>query len=115
MSATFTISVTKVYTATEGGLTDVVKKADWIMRGEQDGSRFELPQTTDMNAADPEAFVAFGSLGEENVIAWIEGACQNIDGIKAHIQFVLDRECAKAALSSPSMPWAPVPDATPAP
>lgn len=114
MSATFTITVNKVYTATEGSLANVVKKADWTLRGEQEGKTFELPQTTDMNAADPNDFVAFENLSELNVATWIEGACENMDSIKAHIQFVLDKECAKAALASPNMPWAPAPEA-PAP
>lgn len=114
MSATFTITVNKVYTATEDNLANVVKKAEWTLHGEQEGKTFELPQTTDLSAADPEQFVAFDNLSEANVIAWIESACQSMDSIKAHIQFVLDKECAKAALESPAMPWAPAPEA-PAP
>ena len=115
MAATFTIKVNKVYTATEGGLTNVVKKAEWTLIGEQDNQRFELPQTTDMHDADPQDFVAFDNLTEANVAAWIEGACDNMEGIKAHIQFVLDKECAKAALASPAMPWAPAAPEAPAP
>ena len=114
MSATFTITVNKVYTATEGNLANVVKKADWTMTGTQDEQNFALPQTTDLAAADPGNFVAFDSLSQENVIAWIESAAaQNIEAIKAHIQFVLDKECAKAALAGPAMPWAPPPAPAP--
>lgn len=114
MPATFAITVNRVFTATEGNLTNVVKKAEWTLTGTQAGQTFALPQTTDMNAADPQDFVSFDNLTEANVVAWIEGACENMEAIEAHIQFVLDRECAKAALATPAMPWAPAPEPAPA-
>jgi hypothetical protein len=113
MPANFTITVNRVFTETEGNLTNVVKKAEWTLTGTQEGQTFSLPQTTDMNSADPNDFVSFENLTEANVIAWIEGACPSMDAIEAHIQLVLDRECAKAALESPALPWAPEPQAEP--
>ena len=110
MSITFTTKINRVFTATEGDLVNVVKKVEWTLVGEQDGSRFELPQTVDLGSPDPTNFAPFASLSEADVAAWVESSFANMDGVKAHIQFVLDKECAKAALESPAMPWAPAPD-----
>lgn len=103
---TFTIKVNKVYTADENNLTNVVKKVDWTLRGEKNGTSFELPQTTDVVDPTPENFVEFSSLTEANVIAWIESDEEKLAPVKAHIQYVLDKEFAKAALATPAMPWA---------
>jgi hypothetical protein len=108
MSATFTIKINGIRTATVNGLENTVKQVDWTLVGEEANVKFELPQTTDL--ADPESanFVPLASLTETAVIAWVEATATNVDAIKAHIQFVLDKEVAKVALASTAMPWAPV-------
>jgi len=118
MSATFTIKINGIRTATVNGLENTVKQVDWTMVGEESGVSFELPQTT--NLEDPESanFVPLANLTEAEVAAWVEATATNLDGVKAHIQFVLDKEVAKAALASTPMPWAPVvetPEPTPTP
>ena len=42
-----------------------------------------------------------------------ESKAEMLAPIKAHIQMVLDKESAKAALSTPDMPWAPPPAPAP--
>lgn len=118
MSATFTTKINGIRTATVNGLENVVKQVDWTLVGEQAGQKFELPQT--ITLADPESanFVPLANLTEAAVIAWVEVSAPNIDGVKAHIQFVLDKEVAKSTLTSTAMPWAPVvetPEPTPSP
>ena len=115
MSATFTIKVNRVFTKNEGDLQNVVKKVEWTLSGEQDGQKFDLPQTSDVDSPTPESFVQYDSLTEANVIAWIESKPEMLAPIKAHIQMVLDKESAKAALSTPDMPWAPPSAPMPAP
>jgi len=107
-TATFTIKINGIRTATVNGLENTVKQVDWTMVGEESGVSFELPQTT--NLEDPESanFVPLANLTEAEGAAWVEATATNLDGVKAHIQFVLDREVAKAALASTPMPWAPV-------
>ena len=115
-TATFTIKVNAIRAATVNGLENTVKQVDWTLVGEEAGQKFELPQT--ITLADPESanFVPLANLTEAAVIAWIEAAETRLPGIKAHIQFVLDKEVAKAGLTSTSMPWAPVePTPEPAP
>lgn len=112
-TATFTTKINAIRTATVNGLENTVKQVDWTMVGEEAGLTFELPQTIDL--ADPESanFVPLASLTETAVIAWVEATVANVDAVKAHIQFVLDKEVAKAALASTAMPWAPVVTPTP--
>ena len=106
-TATFTIKVNGIRTATVNNRTNVVKQVDWTLIGEEASQKFELPQTTTLSDPDGQPFIELANLTEANVIAWIEATDTRIPGIKAHIQYVLDREVAKSALESTSMPWAP--------
>lgn len=118
MSATFTIKINGIRTATVNGLENTVKQVDWTMVGEEAGVSFELPQTTNLEDPDSANFVQLSSLTEAAVAAWVEATATNVDGIKAHIQFVLDKEVAKQSLASTPMPWAPVvetPEPAPSP
>jgi hypothetical protein len=109
MSAIFTIKIRAIRTATVGSHTNVVKQVDWTMIGEQSGQRFELPQTTTLADPDSQAFIELANLTEANVIAWIEATeAERVTGIKAHIQFVLDKLVAESVLTVTEMPWAPV-------
>lgn len=96
------------------GLTDVVKEIHWTMQGELEGATFELPQTTVL--ADPEAgsFIAFADLTEETLKTWSENTeTERIPSIKAHIDFVLEREAKSKQLSDKTLPWVPaVPEPT---
>lgn len=114
MPATFEIKVTAIRTATVDGLENVIRKAEWVMKGTEEGQTFELPQTTDMGPADAQNFTPLAEVTEAAVIAWIEAADERIPAIKAHIQYVLDKEVAKAALTNSPMPWAPAPEPAPA-
>lgn len=109
MPATFTTTINSARTASEGGLTQVVKQVEFTVTGSQDGQSFALPQSVSLGAAEATSFTPFAQLTESQVVAWVESAFENMDAVKAHIQIVLDRECAKAALTSETPPWAPPP------
>lgn len=108
MSATFTIKINGIRTTTVGERTNVVKQVDWTMVGEEAGVSFELPQNTTLADPDGQPFIELANLTEAEVATWVEATATNIDGVKAHIQSVLDKEVAKNALTSTPMPWAPV-------
>jgi hypothetical protein len=114
-TATFTIKINGLRTTTVGDRTNVVKQVDWTLVGEESGQKFELPQTTTLADPDGQPFVELANLTEAEVAAWIEATETRLPGIKAHIQFVLDKEVAKTALASTPMPWAPVVEAPAAP
>jgi hypothetical protein len=117
-TATFTIKINGIRTATIGGRTGVVKQVDWTLVGEESGQKFELPQTTTLADPDGQPFIELASLTEAEVAAWVEATDTRMPSIKSHIQMVLDKEVAKTALASTPMPWAPVvetPLTTPAP
>jgi hypothetical protein len=107
-TATFTIKPTGIRTATVGNRTNVVKQVEWTMVGEEAEQKFELPQTTTLEDPNGQEFIELANLTEANVVAWIQATDTRIPGIKAHIQFVLDKEVAKSALATTAMPWAPV-------
>lgn len=110
-TADFSFKVTGLSTITLGDKLNVVKQVDWILVGTEAGQTFELPQTTQL--PDPsDSFTPLDKLTEKEVIAWIESNETRLAGIKAHIQFVLDKEVAKASLVKAVMPWAPVPEET---
>ena len=115
-TATFTIKVNGIRTATVNGLENTVKQVDWTLTGEEAGQTFALPQTSTLADPSSEGFVPLANLTEAAVIAWIEDTETHLSSVKSHIQTVLDKEVAKAALASTSMPWAPVVEApTPTP
>jgi len=115
MSATFTYKINAIRTATIGDKTDVVKQVEWTMIGTQEGQTFELPQTTTLPDPDGQPFVPLIELTEAEVITWIENNDTRIDAIKAHIQYVLDKEVQKVTFVTAQMPWAPVEPTIPAP
>jgi hypothetical protein len=109
MSAVLTIKIRAIRTTTVGSHANVVKQVEWTMIGEQSGQRFELPQTTTLADPDGQPFIELTNLTEANVINWIETAdAERVTGIKAHIQYVLDKLVAESALTVTAMPWAPV-------
>lgn len=107
---TFTIKITGIRTTTVGDKSDVVKQVEWTMVGTEAGQTFELPQVTELPDPEDQSFIPLPQLTEAEVVAWIEANDTRIDSIKAHIQFVLDREVSKAALNTAAMPWAPTPE-----
>lgn len=118
-TAAFTIKINGLRTATVNGLENTVKQVDWSLVGTESGQTFELPQTTSLGDPATEGFVPLANLTETAVAAWVEATDTRLNSIKAHIQFVLEKEVAKAALTNAAMPWAPVveepaaPSATP--
>jgi len=114
-TAEFTTIITGIRTGTVGELVDVVKKVEFTVRGSLQGQTFELPQSCDLTEPEAAAFKPLDQVTEADVVTWVEENFDNWDGVKSHIQYVLDREAAKAALESKPLPWAPAPEPTPEP
>lgn len=106
MSATFETRINAIRTGTAGELTDVIKRVDFTVKGTEQGQSFELPQSIELADPDPQQFIQLANVTEANVISWVEENFANMDGVKAHIQYVLDREVVKAALEDKPLPWA---------
>lgn len=113
MSATFTTRVSGLRTATVAGLPDVIRQVDFIIVGTQDAQTFELPATTDLHEPDPGNFKQLADVTEADVAGWVDGAFVHLEGVRAHIQMVLDGMCARAVCEEKPLPWAPVPEADP--
>lgn len=113
-TATFTVTVTGLRTQTINGIENTVKQVEWTLKGSEAGQTFELPQTTEVPDPQSDGFIPLANLTEAQVIAWIETHDTRIPAIQAHIQLVLDKQVAQAALSTAVMPWAPVAE-TPVP
>ena len=110
--ATFTITINGIKTATVNGITDAVKQVDWTLKGELEGQTFELPQSTIIPDPVEAGFIPLASLTPENITAWIEANEDRMDAIKAHIQYVLDRQVVAATLVAAPLPWVPVVEET---
>lgn len=109
MAATFTTKVTGVRVHDLGNLTKVVKQIEFVVSGTEAGQTFELPQSLTVPDADATSFVPFEQLTEAQLITWIDAHFENMPSVQAHIQTVLDKEVAKAALTQQALPWAPPP------
>ena len=104
-TSTFTINITSIKKTTVNGIENVVKQVDWTMVGSAEGQQFDLPQTTVLGDPDTENFIKLDAVTPEAVIGWIESTDTRLDAIKAHIQIVLDRQVASAALTTTHLPW----------
>jgi hypothetical protein len=116
MAITYTYKVHGARVASENGLTDVVKEMDITVTGTEGTATFSLPTTVKLDAPEAETFVAFSSLTEDAMIAWISSTSM-LENIKQHIGLVIAKELEKAALTSKTLPWAPTsaaPETTPA-
>ena len=114
-TAAFTITVTGIRTMTVGELTNVVKQVEWTLNGTQEGQSFELPQKTVIADPSPEAFIPLAQVTAANVETWIEENGGNLNYIKSHIQFVLDKMVAEASMQVTPIPWVPAPEPEPEP
>ncbi len=112
---TFTVTITAARTKSEGGLSDILTAVEWNMRGTIDDSSFDLPGKTTMGPVDPENFTPYSQLTQQQVLDWVtaiedaEGG--KFPGMRAHIDMVVTRMAAEAALTSQPLPWAPAPEA----
>jgi hypothetical protein len=114
MSATFEITINSVRTADINGMSDVVKQVSFDVRGSQQDQHFNLPQNVELSDPDSVAFKPFSELTPADVVAWVEANFSQMDSVKAHIQYVLDRQVAEVSLQAKPLPWAePTPTPTP--
>lgn len=109
MAIVYSYKINAARVVAQDGLTDVVKEVEVTVTGTDGAAKFDLPTTVKLGAADPENFTGFSSLTEEQLILWIEND-PSLDGVKAHIAFVVAKEVEKLASESKPLPWAPVPD-----
>ena len=112
-TASFAMKVYALHTTTVDGMDGVIKRVDWTMIGSEEGQTFELPQTTDLNNPQPDLFIPLHQVEKENVVQWLEANDTRIPSIKLHIQMVLDKEVARAALTPARLPWLESSQATP--
>lgn len=108
MSATFETKINAIRTATVGELTNVVKRVEFTVKGTEEGQSFELPQSVDLSDPQTEGFISLAEITEANVVAWVEENFEIMPVVKSHIQSVLTKEVAKAALVTTPLPWVPV-------
>lgn len=110
MSANFEIKVLRLFTTDIGDLKNVIKKVEFSVKGIDQDQSFELPKYCDLTEPESTSFKQFEELTENDVIVWIEENFEELDSVKAHIQYVLDAEVAKAALTQKNAPWNTVED-----
>ena len=119
MAIVYSYKINAARVVAQDGLTDVIKEVEVTVTGTDGAARFDLPTTIKFGAADPSSFTAFGDLTEEQILAWLDipptpGMPTTLEGVKAHIAFVVAKEVEKLASESKPLPWAPAPE-TPAP
>lgn len=108
MSATFKITINSIRTTEING-NNVVKQVSFDVQGSQEGQQFSLPQTVELSDPDSATFKPLSELTEADVITWVEVNFLQMDSVKAHIQYVLDKQIAEASLKATPLPWLPEP------
>ena len=105
MPITYNIIVTGIATTTVNGLSGVIKRVDFSVRGIKDGYVYEIAESTDLADPVPDSFTALNSVSEANVIAWITANYSNLESTKNHVEFMLDNIIAKGQLEPTPLPW----------
>lgn len=105
MPITYNIIVTSIATTTVNGLSGVIKRVDFSVRGIKDGYVYEIAESTDLADPVPESFTDLNNVSEANVIAWITANYSNLESTKNHVEFMLDNIIAKGQLEPTPLPW----------
>lgn len=77
--------------ADEGGLANVLKEVNYLLRGTRGGKIYEIGGRTSLGAPDPNNFIPFTSLTEANLTDFVSSAV-NVVAIKAQIDVWHDAE-----------------------
>ena len=109
MSATFKIIINSVSTGEINGISDVVRRVSFDVQGSEEGQHFSLPQTVELANPDSASFKPFSEITEADVVAWVEANFSQMERVKTHIQYVLDRRVAEGLLEVKPLPWQPLP------
>jgi hypothetical protein len=106
----YTYKINAARVVAENGLTDVVKEVEATLTGTDGAATFALPITVKLADADASSFTAFADLTEAQIVSWVEND-PSLEGTKAHIAYVVEKEAAKLAMEAKPLPWVPAPEA----
>lgn len=109
MSTTFKITINSIRTADINGMSNAVKQVSFDVQGSQQDQHFNLPQGVELSDPDSSTFKPLSELIEADIVAWVEANFSQMDSVKAHIQYVLDKQVAEASLKITHLPWLPEP------
>lgn len=104
MTISYSYKIKGVSVVNVGGMPDVIRKVEVVVKGSDGGVEFELPSEVELSDPDPNGFVDFNNISEAHVTGWLD-TCQKIIPIKEHIQTVVERGLADAALQKKDLPW----------
>jgi hypothetical protein len=93
----------------EAGLTDVVKKVHATLEADNGlGKTCSQLLVTALGPPDPENFIAYESVTEEDVIGWVEDVL-GVDAVnawKAELDARMYELCELQEFQDPDLPWA---------
>jgi hypothetical protein len=104
MAIEYTIDIQRALVTSQEDLTDVVREVEVNVTGKDGNCMFSLPATVKFLQADPEHFIPFENLTQEQLLAWIEES-GSLVSVKHHIAYVVAQQVEKAALEQKTLPW----------
>jgi hypothetical protein len=84
MTTTWSWNFFDAEVADEGGLTDVLKSANYMLTGARGDVSHQIGGRCSFGVPDPEAFTPFDSLTSEQMIEFVSSAI-NVDALKTQI------------------------------
>jgi len=106
MTVEYEVKVTAIATSTINGLTGVIKRVDFVVRGTKENHVYEIPESVSLANPAPESFKTLSSVVEADVIDWINANYTNLEGTKTHVEYMLDKQIAQGELNPTPLPWA---------
>ncbi len=117
MATTYVTTINSCRVTSQGDLTDVVKEVNATITGtdsEYPTVTFALPVNVMFGPADPASFTPFSQITEAEMVEWVNAQTDQLQPTYSHIDYVVQRDAALAALTPLPLPWAP-PTPEPAP
>jgi len=114
MALVYSYKINAARVGSQDSLTNVVKGVEVTVTGTDGAAEFDLPVVVKLADADADSFTLFALLTEDQIVGWVEND-PSLDGTKAHIALVVEKEKAKLALENKPLPWAPAPEGAPVP
>jgi hypothetical protein len=106
MTTAYEVKIIAIATSTINGLEGVIKRVDFVLRGTKADHIYELPESVSLSNPDPQSFKVLANVTEADVIAWVNSNHASIDGLKLHVEFMLDKQISQGELIPTPLPWA---------
>jgi hypothetical protein len=108
MANTYTWTITQLYCASGQilGLDQVVQRVQWLLTATDGVNTAAVSGEVDLGPPDPADYVAFNSLTQDTVTAWVQAQLTSVSDLQYQLDSQLSALARPPTVSHTVMPWA---------